>query len=167
MSQLNTVEVAFTESIPVEIVSLFPSDSELESMLQTAVHESLQAHDIASSEISIAIVGDEQIHEINRQYLNHDYETDVITFDLGNHPENDSLQGEIVVSAETAVRMAREYENDPATELVLYVVHGALHLSGFDDHSDEDRSAMRAAERAMMTKLGYSYKFELEEPFGQ
>ncbi len=167
MNQLNTVEVAFTESIPGEIVSLFPTESELESMLQAAVNESLQAHQIASSEISIAIVGDDQIHELNRQYLNHDYETDVITFDLGKHPESDSLQGEIVVSAETAVRMASEFGNEPATELVLYVVHGALHLSGFDDHSDQDRQAMRAAERILMDKLGYTYKFELEEPFSQ
>ena len=138
-------------------------------MLQTAVKQSFQAHDIQNSEISIAVVGDDQIHDINRQYLNHDYETDVITFDLGSHPESDALQGEIVVSAETAVQMAREVGNDPATELVLYVVHGALHLSGYDDHSDEDRLAMRAAERKMMSQLGYEYKFESESEgsFGQ
>lgn len=167
MIPLNTVEVAFTDSIPVEIVSLFPAEDQLESMLKEAVNQSLLAHNIDDSEISIAVVGDEQIHSINRQYLNHDYETDVITFDLGSHPETDALQGEIVVSAETAVRIAKEVGNEPDVELVLYVVHGALHLSGFDDHSDADRQEMRAAEKRMMSRLGHEYRFELEEPSGQ
>lgn len=166
MIPLNTVEVAFTESVPAEIVSLFPTESRLESMLIDAVNQSLLAHNIDDSEISIAVVGDDQIHSINRQYLNHDYETDVITFDLGSHPETNALQGEIVVSAETAVRVASEIGNQPDVELILYAVHGALHLSGFDDHSDADREEMRAAEKRMMNQLGYDYRFELEEPFG-
>lgn len=166
---MNTVEVAFTDTIPVEIVSLFPAESELESMLQSAVNESLLAHKIDNAEISIAVVGDERIHEINRQFLDHDYETDVITFDLGTHPETGGLQGEIVVSAETAVQMAREVGNEPVIEMVLYVVHGSMHLVGFDDHTDEDRDAMRNAERKMMSQLGHEYKFEAEqeERFGQ
>ena len=138
-------------------------------MLQSAVNESLLTHKIDDAEISVAVVGDDRIHEINRQFLDHDYETDVITFDLGAHPETGGLQGEIVVSAETAVQMAREVGNEPGIELVLYVVHGSLHLAGFDDHSDDDREAMRGAERKMMSRLGHEYRFEAEpeEKFGQ
>lgn len=157
---MNTVEVAFTESIPGEIITLFPEEPKLQSMLQEAVDQCLRAHDIGEAEISIAVVGDDQIHEINRQYLDHDYETDVITFDFGKHPETDALMGEIVVSAETAARMASEVNTPPATELILYAVHGSLHLAGFDDHEEGDRQAMRAAEKQMMNQLGYPYTFE-------
>jgi len=160
---LNTVEV-HTDSLPEHVLAKIPSREELEATLQNAAVKTLESREMDNAEISIAIVNDERIHEINRQFLNHDYPTDVITFDLGTNPANDSFQAEIVVSAETALQVASEVGTTMEMELVLYVVHGSLHLAGLDDHCDEDRIEMRAGERAMMNALGFDYKFETPEP---
>ena len=64
--------------------------------------------------------------------------------------------GEIYISADRARSVALERGLPPERELVLYVVHGALHLCGMDDHEEADRLAMRVAERAVMAELGYA-----------
>lgn len=103
-------------------------------------------------ELSVALVDDNAIAAINRQFLNHAGPTDVISFDLG-----DGL-GEIVVSAERAVLVARQLRRRPQDELALYLVHGLLHLAGFDDRTPAQRRAMRAAERRVLrtVKLRFS-----------
>ncbi|MFA5193291.1 MAG: rRNA maturation RNase YbeY [Verrucomicrobiia bacterium] len=98
-------------------------------------------------ELSIAIVDDDAIAAINRQFLNHAGPTDVISFNLG-----DGL-GEIVVSAERACIVARQLRRSPGDELALYLVHGLLHLAGLDDHTPAQRRAMRAAERRVLGAL--------------
>lgn len=163
MNLLNTVEVAFTDSLSEGVINQFPVPQNLESLLKNAVNETLLGQKIADAEISIAIVGDAQIHEINRQYLDHDYETDVITFDLGEDPGSRRFQGEIVCSAETALRIASELEVSPESELILYAIHGALHLAGFDDHDAQDREKMREAEKVMMDRLGFPYRYDSED----
>jgi probable rRNA maturation factor len=99
--------------------------------------------------ISIAVVDDEAIHQINKAHLGHDWPTDVITFPL-SEPEDATLSGELVVSAETACTTARERSLNPADELALYVVHGLLHLCGYDDHSDAAAAVMRQREREIL-----------------
>ena len=64
--------------------------------------------------------------------------------------------GELYVSEPCARRVAAEQGIDPRRELALYVVHGALHLCGYDDHEDADRLRMRAAEREVLSRLGYT-----------
>lgn len=120
--------------------------------LRAAVRRVLKAHDYDSAEISLAIVDDAAIHELNRQWLQHDYPTDVISFVLDENEGH--LEGEIVASADTASRVAGELGISPHDELMLYIVHGMLHLVGFDDHSPADASAMRAAERSILAELG-------------
>jgi probable rRNA maturation factor len=102
--------------------------------------------------VSVAIVDDESIHELNRQFLDHDYPTDVLSFPLEDQPPR--LEGEIVVSVDTASRCAADAGWSGADELLLYVVHGALHLAGFRDKDAEDAAEMRAAEAEVLAKLG-------------
>jgi probable rRNA maturation factor len=102
--------------------------------------------------VSIAIVDDEAIHELNRQFLDHDYATDVLSFPLEDAPPR--LEGEIVVSIDTAHRVAAEAGWTAGEELLLYVIHGALHLVGYDDKKLELASEMRARERAVLAQLG-------------
>lgn len=102
--------------------------------------------------ISVAIVDDETIHELNRQFLAHDYPTDVLSFTLEDSPPQ--LEGEIVVSVDTAEQNGREAGWSAADELLLYVIHGTLHLAGFLDKSPEDFAEMRAAEAAVLDRLG-------------
>jgi probable rRNA maturation factor len=112
--------------------------------LVRAARAILQDHGPATCRVSIALVDDPTIHALNRQYLKHDYATDVLSFLLEESP--DLLEGEIVVSGETAATQAGEYDSTPADELLLYVIHGTLHLVGFDDQTDEAREQMRCAE---------------------
>ena len=123
-----------------------------ESQLQLAVHSVLQASDYRHGVISLAIVDDPTIHEINRQFLNHDYSTDVISFVLeDNCPQ---LVGELVISADTAISNSEHYGWTATNELLLYVIHGCLHLVGYLDKDPADRSQMVAAELAQLKKLG-------------
>jgi probable rRNA maturation factor len=113
--------------------------------IQTTVAAILRDHGPPSCRLSIAVVDDPTIHDLNRQFLQHDYATDVLSFVLESTAE--LLEGEIVVSGETAAAQAGEYATTPEDELLLYVVHGTLHLVGFDDHDEADQAKMRQAEQ--------------------
>jgi probable rRNA maturation factor len=102
--------------------------------------------------ISIALVDDQTIHSLNRKHLGHDWPTDVITFPLAA-ADDPVLTGELVISAETAVRSAHELGVDAWDELKLYVVHGLLHLCGYDDGDETVALAMRERESEMMAQV--------------
>ena len=93
--------------------------------------------------ISIAVMDDEKLAQIHADFLNDPSKTDVITFE--GDPDDD-FAGEICVSAERALEVARNYSNSPDAELCLYIAHGFLHLAGIDDIAPEDAKKMRAAE---------------------
>lgn len=161
---MNQIEVHIDDnSTPFFETAFLETPEELAEALSNAALQTLRAHDAIDFTLSLAVVDDAKIHEVNRQFLAHDYPTDVITFELGEDPETGGRSAEIVVSAETAKRIAGESGTDFASELILYVVHGCLHLVGFDDHSPDDRDAMRSAEQAMMNKLGLEYAFDSED----
>lgn len=131
-----------------------------EELIRSAVSAVLAKDSITNAEMSIALVDDETIHGINRQFLSHDYPTDVISFPLSDSPAK--LEGEIVLSVDTAIREARKVEGtwDSQKEVLLYVIHGMLHLIGFDDHCDEDLTDMRLAEVECLRAIG------IEPPVG-
>jgi probable rRNA maturation factor len=118
----------------------------------------LEAEGIARAEISIAVVDDPTIHELNRRHLDHDEPTDVISFVLSD-PGDECLSGELIVSAETAVRMARLDGIEPRTELTLYIVHGLLHLCGYDDLTGPAAAAMRRREAELLAAVGLEHPF--------
>lgn len=93
--------------------------------------------------IEVALVDDAMIDQVHRDFMNIEGATDVITF---HH-------GEIVISAETALRQAAEYHEPPAREILRYLVHGLLHLAGHEDHTDTSRANMEAAQEAIVTQL--------------
>lgn len=101
-------------------------------------------HGFFSGEIGVVIVDDPTIHGINREHLQHDYPTDVISFVFT--AEDDELEGEIIVSTDTAIREASEGGWPADDELLLYVIHGMLHLVGMDDVEPHLRRQMRVAE---------------------
>ncbi len=110
-----------------------------------AVRRTLRAAGLSGGSVSLAVVDDPTIHELNRRFLRHDYPTDVLSFLLERSPG--FLEGEVIVSADTAQARAAEFGWTPADELLLYLVHGTLHLLGYDDHTPADRKRMRAKER--------------------
>ena len=123
-----------------------------EDRIRAAAAAVLQTSRFAEAAISVAVIDDAQMRRLNRQFLEHDYETDVLSFVLSDGDE--WLEGEIVVSADTARRCAAEAQWSPESELLLYVVHGALHLIGFQDKSLADAATMTAAEAEVLECLG-------------
>lgn len=123
-----------------------------ERRLRAAVELVMSDAGVTEATISLAIVDDEAIHVLNRRYLDHDEPTDVLSFVLEEGDE--TLDGEIVASGERAAAVAPGYGWSSADELLLYVVHGALHLVGHDDQTEETVELMRAAEAVTLAKLG-------------
>ncbi|MCM8797542.1 MAG: rRNA maturation RNase YbeY [Candidatus Omnitrophica bacterium] len=100
-----------------------------------------------NAELSVYFVTDIRIRALNRKFLHKDEATDVLAFNLSKAGRKDSLVGDIVVSAEMALRNARIFQTNPKDELRLYVVHGLLHLLGYDDQNIDAKKLMRQKEK--------------------
>jgi len=157
--------------------------------LHEALLEALRLEGVESAVLSVSIVDNNAIHQINRDHLQHDYPTDVISFqlDFSDSPfgdtetsddpedtdagseedeadeitENDprpafgaAIEGEIIASAEMAQQMAAEGHWNPDSELLLYVIHGLLHICGYDDLSPPEKADMRSREKCILAALG-------------
>jgi probable rRNA maturation factor len=120
-------------------------------ILRRAVRAILADEGVAEAEISLAIVDDRAIHELHRQFLGQDEPTDVLSFVLER--SEGRLEGEVIASADTAQSAAARYGNSPADELLLYVIHGTLHLVGYRDDDRRARAAMRARERRYLAGI--------------
>ena len=94
-------------------------------------------------DISIIFCSDNYILDVNQKYLQHDYFTDIITFD---YCEGDKLSGDLFISVDSVRENAVEYGTEFSEELYRVIVHGVLHLIGYDDHNDEDIAMMRKKE---------------------
>ncbi len=101
-------------------------------------------------EISYIFCDDEKILEINLHYLNHDYYTDIITFD---YSEGDIISGDIFISLDTVNSNSQKYCTEYTEELHRVIIHGVLHLCGIDDKSATDARLMRAAENDALKLL--------------
>jgi probable rRNA maturation factor len=122
-----------------------------ESRLIEAVRAIFTDANITQAAVSIAIVDDATMHDLNRRFLDHDYPTDVLSFVL--EQTDTALDGEIIVSADYALRSAHEYRWSGDDELLLYVIHGALHLIGHDDQDPESKAKMQEQERRYLAKF--------------
>ncbi len=117
----------------------------------------LATEGVPRAEVSVALTDDETIRALNRDYRHQDRPTDVLSFSQRDRvPGTPSLPppsgqaellGDVVISVETASRQAAERGADPGDELALLVVHGILHLLGYDDETDEGAALMREHEK--------------------
>lgn len=124
-----------------------------ENRLLEAAREVLGDSEFASAAVSIAVVDDPTIHELNHRYLGHDWPTDVLSFVLEDRDGH--LEGEVILSADTAAAAAEEIGCSPAAEQLLYVIHGMLHLIGYRDKSPAEAERMRTAEAKYLRQLGF------------
>src|SRR5437762_1102418 len=113
----------------------------------------LEGESVADAEISLAFVDNATIHQLNQRYLQHDEPTDVLSFPL-SEPNAKRLAGELVIGAEVARAQADNRGHDVQAELALYVIHGLLHLCGYDDKTDAGARGMRERERHYLDALG-------------
>jgi probable rRNA maturation factor len=121
--------------------------------MREVVRAVLAGEGVGEADISLAFVDNATIHRLNRQFLQHDEPTDVLSFPL-SEPNSRKLSGELVIGAEVALAQSREHGHDVQAELTLYVIHGLLHLCGHDDHDPADAARMRERERHYLQQLG-------------
>lgn len=160
-----------TAEPPSPLIEVEVSDTQThlaipDGAIEGLVARVLRLEGFTRASISIAVVDDAAIHELNRQHLNHDWPTDVITFPLSDEGDEE-LSGELIVSAEMAKATAAQAGVDPWHELALYIVHGLLHLAGFDDLDLETAAAMRRREDEVLTALGLTNTFARVEAAAQ
>jgi probable rRNA maturation factor len=110
-------------------------------------------------EISLAIVPAKRMAALHKQFLNEPGPTDVLTFELEHDRRGRAIAGEIVICSTVAKARARSLRHPTAHELLLYALHGLLHLSGFDDKTATAFATMHAKEDEILTRLGVGSVF--------
>ncbi|HEX8342732.1 MAG TPA: rRNA maturation RNase YbeY [Tepidisphaeraceae bacterium] len=110
-------------------------------------------------DISLALVGNARMAALHEQFLGIPGPTDVLTFELDHDARGRVTGGEIVVCVPHAIRTARRLGHRPADELLLYAIHGLLHLCGYDDRTDVDFRRMHRLEDRILTQLGIGAVF--------
>ncbi|MBQ6653521.1 MAG: rRNA maturation RNase YbeY [Prevotella sp.] len=103
-------------------------------------------------EVGYLFCDDEKILEVNREYLGHDYYTDIITFD---YSEDDVINGDLVISLDTVHTNAEKFGKDYDEELHRVIIHGILHLCGINDKGPGEREQMEMAENMALVLLHY------------
>ena len=101
-----------------------------------------------NSQLSLVFCDDEAIKELNNEYRGNNQPTDVLSFpiELENFVPEIRMLGDIVISAERAIKQAKEYDHSVETEIVILLIHGLLHLNGFDHIKEDEYKIMRAKE---------------------
>lgn len=120
--------------------------------LKDAARCVLEGEGVPAAKIGLAFVTNPHIHRLNKQFLDHDEPTDVLTFPY-SAPKAKKLEGEVVIGYEIAQEYAADRGHPIERELVLYVIHGCLHLCGYDDTSAKAERLMRQKEREYLKKL--------------
>jgi probable rRNA maturation factor len=109
--------------------------------------------------LGIHLVGTGEITGLNERFLHHAGSTDVITFNYADSSGSAGLEGEIFICVEEALSNAHRYQTTWQAELVRYVIHGLLHLRGYDDQEPVARRRMRRQENRWLTVLGRRFVF--------
>ena len=121
--------------------------------IRAVVREALRCSGSGGAELSVALVADAEMSELNRRFLGREGTTDVLSFPYGT--EGGLLGGEVVVNAEAAAREAARRAHSAQEELLLYVAHGVLHLLGCEDGLPAERRHMRRREREVLKRAGF------------
>jgi len=124
-----------------------------EGLLRSAVAATFRRRHCDSARLSIALVDDSSIARLNAEYIGHEGPTDVISFDLADE-EPTGVEGELVISVETACRQASARCHPPELEVLLYAVHGTLHLLGLDDATADEAMQMHRLEDDVLRAIG-------------
>ena len=140
---------AWESRVPVAVSNLQGRVRVSPRRLRATALAALDALGRGDRELHVSVVGDREIRRLNARYLRSRATTDVLAFDL-DAPGPTRLLGEVVVCADTARRQAKRMRVSVALELDLLVVHGVLHLAGWDDHEPEEARLMHECEREIL-----------------
>lgn len=138
----------------MESINFFAEDISFpeidEEKLSRWIRNTASGYNCSVGALSYIFCNDEKILEINRQYLQHDYYTDIITFD---YSEQNEISGDIFISLDTVRTNAEKYQNRFLDELHRVIIHGVLHLCGLNDETKAEQTAMRKAENEALNRL--------------
>ncbi len=133
-------------------------DGMVEDVRQAATH-TLQSQGYRRGALEIAIVSEAEMRRQHAQWMDDDSTTDVLSFDLRETVEAGLVDGQLLVCGSVAKRRARSRKTDWRGELLLYVVHGCLHLCGLDDHNEHAAQQMHGLEDEILRDLGWGSVF--------
>jgi len=120
--------------------------------LRRLIHHVVAAEETTLVHLSLVLTDHDTVRRLNQSYLDHDYDTDVLSFSLQEgpaptaSPDKDGIEGEVYVDLDTAAERHDEFDTSFEREACRYVVHGLLHLVGYDDAKPAGQAAMRANE---------------------
>jgi len=141
------VREAYSNSLSIE--QDHPSRTLDESVLEEVIRHALAAEDATLVHLSVVLTDHATVRRLNRSYLDHDYNTDVLSFSLRNETSaSDPLivEGEVYVDLDTACERCEEFDATFEREACRYVIHGLLHLLGYDDATESGQETMRRRE---------------------
>ncbi len=135
-------------------------DEELENLIQSVMRQAAVIYQLAANcEVGITLVDNAEIQQINAEYRQIDQATDVLSFALDEGeafpslPEEEHLLGDIIISMERAQEQALEYGHSLSREVAYLLIHGLLHLLGYDHLQVADKQIMRTQEELVLAKL--------------
>lgn len=137
-------------------------DSKIVMLIENSVGEVLRYEEKLNGEVSILLVHDDFIKDLNKKYRNIDKPTDVLSFALLENDQNEkeifqdadkNILGDIVISIDAVLRQAKNYEHSFERELCYLTIHGVLHLLGYDHQQEFEKKQMRMTEEHILNKL--------------
>ncbi len=163
----------------VHVEAVYHTDiagTQLEDWLEQQVRAAIGLCGVVQAQLNLVIVADEEMAQLHEQYTGVAGTTDVLTFDLADQAEGGSppgsndatpgsdsqptvIEGDIILCLDQAKRQAAERGHETRHELLLYAIHGLMHLLGEDDHDEDDYQRMHAREDALLKQLGFGPLF--------
>lgn len=141
---MNKIELFFEEIQPFSI-----EQSPIQKYINLLIKKELKKE----GDISIVFCSDDYLLEMNKQYLNHNYYTDIITFD---YVENEIISGDLFISIDRVNENAQVFKNEMIIELYRVIFHGVLHLVGYNDKTDEEQRIMTEKENLYLSEVDFS-----------
>jgi probable rRNA maturation factor len=131
----------------------YPDWKKYSPFLRNGLHETLkqESPEIRSAKFSIVFQTDKELLELNKKSLGHNFYTDIITFEIER--DSKSLEAEIYISLDRAKENALRYKTTLRNELARLVIHGMLHLAGYDDKTSAGKREMRKKEKEFLEKI--------------
>ncbi|MCB0721879.1 MAG: rRNA maturation RNase YbeY [Ignavibacteriae bacterium] len=135
----------------------FIPEREQKSLLKSKVIEAVKTlhkeEGLNCSIVSFLFCTDERIRKFNREFLSHDYETDILTF--YDTDDRGRIESDIIISPDTVKYNSKRFKKSFSEELFRVILHGLLHLCGYDDKSAKNKKIMRQKEDQYLEKIGY------------
>ncbi|RMH87237.1 MAG: rRNA maturation RNase YbeY [Calditrichaeota bacterium] len=135
----------------VEVTSIHPDFQINEQIATRLIEQVIEAEGLSVSEVRVILVDDPYLRRLHRDFLNEDTPTDVMTFDLSD-PGSEVVEGEIYISADRAAEQAQEFAVPVGEEIARLIIHGLLHLKGYQDHTPAEQQRMRSRENRYLNR---------------